>query len=117
MTIDEMRFLISQEYNTVTWKEKVKRMPDNQVVAIYYSFQNRKKNSHPNTKPLFSTSKKKSTAKKIDDNKQYNLFDKNYNPDTKGSYSFDDDKPKEIEIKDCHQITILEYLNSLKTEA
>jgi len=36
--IEEMRSDISKVYLNTTWKKKVARMPDKQVMAIYYNF-------------------------------------------------------------------------------
>ena len=41
MKIAQMREFIANEYPGQTWKEKVKRMPPNQVIAIYHSIQQR----------------------------------------------------------------------------
>ena len=38
MTVDDMRVAITRIYPSVVWKQKVSRMYDNQVIAIYYSF-------------------------------------------------------------------------------
>ena len=38
MTPDEMRVAISKVYAGKKWKYKVDRMPDYQVIAIYFSF-------------------------------------------------------------------------------
>lgn len=37
MSVREMRAAISKAYESATWRDKVKTMPDNQVIAIYYS--------------------------------------------------------------------------------
>lgn len=39
MTIEQMRENISKAYPSDKWKFRVKTMPENQVIAIYYSFQ------------------------------------------------------------------------------
>ena len=41
MNIDQMRNAISEAYTSWRWKERVKNMAPNQVVAIYKSFQNK----------------------------------------------------------------------------
>lgn len=38
MTVRFMRREISKVYNNKTWDNKVAQMPDNQVIAIYFSF-------------------------------------------------------------------------------
>lgn len=38
VSIDDARYLISKVYDTKTWKQRVRTMPDDQVIAIYYSF-------------------------------------------------------------------------------
>lgn len=37
-SVDYMREDISKVYNSPVWRERVKRMPDRQVIAIYHSF-------------------------------------------------------------------------------
>lgn len=39
MSIEQMRTSISNVYDSLRWKNRVKRMADNQVVAIYHSFE------------------------------------------------------------------------------
>lgn len=41
MTIDWMKEAIGRVYDSAGWKERVRRMPDYQVVAIYKNFQRR----------------------------------------------------------------------------
>lgn len=43
MTVEQMRIDISSVYSSVHWKDRVKRMTDEQVIAIYYDFVNRGK--------------------------------------------------------------------------
>ena len=38
ISVYDMRLLVSQVYKSDTWKNKVQRMPDRQIMAIYYSF-------------------------------------------------------------------------------
>ena len=38
MTNDQMREKVAEAYNGEKWKQKVRRMPDDQIVAIYYRF-------------------------------------------------------------------------------
>ena len=38
LSVDDMRFLISQVYRGDKWKYKVKHMTNQQVIAIYLSF-------------------------------------------------------------------------------
>ena len=42
MSIQQMReFLIDQYRGSLTWAARVKKMPDNQVLAIYYNIKKR----------------------------------------------------------------------------
>lgn len=41
MTINEMRYIISKAYESKTWENKVNKMRDNQVIAIYYNLEKR----------------------------------------------------------------------------
>ena len=43
MNINEMRRYVSDSYPGLSWKSKVARMPQNQVIAIYKSLLNREK--------------------------------------------------------------------------
>lgn len=54
--IEEMRSDISKVYLNTTWKKKVARMPDKQVMAIYYNFLARGMFGHV-PKPIHSTPK------------------------------------------------------------
>lgn len=38
MNVETMRDFISRVYDTQTWKEKCRKMYDDQVIAIYYKF-------------------------------------------------------------------------------
>lgn len=38
ISVDDMRFLVSQVYKGDKWKYKVKHMTDRQVIALYFSF-------------------------------------------------------------------------------
>lgn len=38
ISVDVMRREISKVYKGPAWKEKVRHMADNQVIAVYYSF-------------------------------------------------------------------------------
>lgn len=38
MTVEEMRYAISKVYPGDTWRNRVAKMSDNQVVALYYKF-------------------------------------------------------------------------------
>ena len=42
MTINQMRTFVSKAYPGDGWISRVKRMPDNQIIAIYYNLLNRK---------------------------------------------------------------------------
>lgn len=44
MTVAQMRCAIYDIYPGDSWHEKVNNMPDNQVVAVYFSFLGRKQN-------------------------------------------------------------------------
>lgn len=37
MSVADMRRLVANAYNGESWKSKVRRMPDDQIVAIFYS--------------------------------------------------------------------------------
>jgi len=37
MTIDQMRMWVISAYSGPRWKSKVKAMPDDQIVSLYYS--------------------------------------------------------------------------------
>ena len=39
MLMDDMRAAITSVYPNATWKYRVDKMGDNQVIAIYYKFQ------------------------------------------------------------------------------
>jgi len=41
MTVEQMRSEIEKYYNTRTWKTKVKKMPEKQVIAVYHEFMER----------------------------------------------------------------------------
>lgn len=41
MTIQQMKNAIANVYDTTSWRNKVERMYDAQIVAIYYNFSNR----------------------------------------------------------------------------
>lgn len=43
MSVREMRAEVSKAYDSTSWKDKVKGMPDCQVIAIYYSMLNGKR--------------------------------------------------------------------------
>lgn len=43
MSIPDMRSALRAVYPGPSWQTKVDRMPDNQVIAVYYSFQHRGK--------------------------------------------------------------------------
>ena len=43
MTDAEMRLVISQAYKSQKWLDKVAAMPNSQVIAVYYSIMNQKK--------------------------------------------------------------------------
>ena len=47
MTTDAMRFYISEAYEGDAWKNKVKKMPDAQVYAVYMSILGKKKKEAP----------------------------------------------------------------------
>lgn len=41
MSIQRIRDFVAASYNGDKWRDKVEQMPDNQVIAIYYSLQRR----------------------------------------------------------------------------
>lgn len=44
MSVQNMREAIARAYSrSYSWQEKVKRMPEDQVIAVYYSFVRRHK--------------------------------------------------------------------------
>lgn len=43
MTVNEMREKLKKAYSSPNWEEKVDRMKDKQVIALYYKFLNEKK--------------------------------------------------------------------------
>lgn len=43
MSVDQMRAAISKVYDAKTWADRVARMPDSQVIAIYYNFKEKGK--------------------------------------------------------------------------
>lgn len=55
MSVDQMREQISKVYPSPKWKDKVKHMSDNQVIAIYYKFA---KSGKLDEKPKKNTYKK-----------------------------------------------------------
>lgn len=38
MSVNEMRKRIRKVYQSATWQERVDQMPEEQVIAIFYSF-------------------------------------------------------------------------------
>jgi hypothetical protein len=88
----EMRNYIKSAYNySSKWCNKVDRMPDNQVVAVYYSIVNQQ-------------SKKKKQAE----------IDRKFHQVTVEEYSktIKEEKPKEPEF---HQVTMFEYLKDINS--
>lgn len=43
MTVESMRKHISECYDSWRWRDKVSKMPDNQVMAIYFSMKEKGK--------------------------------------------------------------------------
>ena len=43
MTVSQMRNKLIDIYSAPKWRDRVDSMPDNQVIAVYYSFLERKK--------------------------------------------------------------------------
>lgn len=41
LSLQQMRFKIGEAYDSVHWKDRVRRMPANQVAAIYKTMLNR----------------------------------------------------------------------------
>ena len=60
MLVREMREAISKVYNGAMWRNKVARMSDNQVIAVYHNFQSKGKFDKP--KPADKP------VKKVDEN-------------------------------------------------
>jgi hypothetical protein len=50
MTIANMRDYVKEAYKGQAWKDKVDRMPDNQIIRLYYTFNERGVDSN-NRKP------------------------------------------------------------------
>lgn len=38
MSVEQMREIITKLYSSQTWKNRVDKMADNQVIAIYHSY-------------------------------------------------------------------------------
>lgn len=38
MSIEDMRGWVASAYKTKSWKAKVSKMPDNQILALYFRF-------------------------------------------------------------------------------
>lgn len=54
LTVEGMRDLIEDVYEGPSWKEKVRRMADRQVMAIYFSFCEKGKfNKKPKEQPVY----------------------------------------------------------------
>ena len=43
VSIDDARYIVGKTYPGQEWKNKVNRMPDNQVIKLYYTFLERGK--------------------------------------------------------------------------
>ena len=61
MEVEQMRCLISKVYEGPKWKDKVRHMPDNQVIAVYYKFAQNGKFDKKKKKPV----KKEQFNKKV----------------------------------------------------
>ena len=51
MSVEEMRVAIAKVYSGKAWKERVRKMPDYQVTAIYFSFLENGRFDGKNKKP------------------------------------------------------------------
>lgn len=43
ISVEQMRERVQEEYQGKAWRDKVTKMPDNQVIRLYYSFNERGK--------------------------------------------------------------------------
>lgn len=77
-SVSEMRDIISKVYKGPAWKEKVRSMPDNQVIAVYYSFCEKGKFDKPAKKSELPNKPRE----------RFKVTDY-YNPDTGEQLSFD----------------------------
>lgn len=64
MTLEQMRSKIASVYNSPKWIARVSTMPENQIVAIYYSFERSGK-----------FEKKPTLRKKSNSGRQLTIFD------------------------------------------
>lgn len=69
MTVDQMRKAIIKVYPNDTWRRKVNRMYDNQVIAIYHSFKEHGK--------FDEVKKREKSEKKKQKYEQVSMFDFN----------------------------------------
>ena len=65
MTVEEQRTAISKVYPTEKWKNKVENMPEDQVIAIYLTFQKRGLLGKVITKPYQSKMEAAKTKKTL----------------------------------------------------
>ena len=57
MTIYQMRAAIASVYSGEKWKQKVRDMPEDQVIAVYYSFlENGRFDSKPKSREIIKRS-------------------------------------------------------------
>ena len=40
MSVDQMRSAVIKVYTSEKWRQRVKEMPENQIIALYYKFLN-----------------------------------------------------------------------------
>ena len=66
MSVDQMREAITKVYDNPTWAYKVRRMADNQVIAIYRTMQKTGK---------FDKKRKQGTLRKGKKYRQMTIFD------------------------------------------
>ena len=62
MTVDQMRIRLTKAYPGPKWKDKVRDMSDNQVIAVYYKFE---KSGKLNEKQKKHSVKKEQINKKV----------------------------------------------------
>ena len=48
LSVDQMREHVMEAYKGQSWRDKVAKMPDSQVIRLYYSFNERGKNNGNN---------------------------------------------------------------------
>ena len=64
VSIDDARYIVGKTYPGQEWKNKVNRMPDNQVIKLYYTFLERGK---LDPKPKFDGAGKRAEINPVDE--------------------------------------------------